>query len=298
MFERFTDRARRVVVLAQEEARGLQHNYIGTEHLLAGLAAEEDGVGRKVLDQLGVPLALVRSEIERIIGRGKEAVGGGHIPFTPRAKAALEFALRESMQLGHNYIGTEHILLGLLHGEGVAMQLLERHTGGVGHVRTAIIGVLSGFGPSPGAPPPSGSPTRWTPALAAAMETAAGRTAGGIGTHHVLSVFADWDDVAANHILRAGGFDASKLPAAIADWDVAGTRDETEEAWALRVTDIDVDDEGRLRINLNEPELRARVLSALSSDDADVRAAFARLVRELQQKLPPPGDAVSPGGSG
>ena len=126
MFERFTDRARRVVVLAQEEARMLNHNYIGTEHILLGLIREGDGVAAKALESLGISLEAVRQQVEEIIGQGQQAPSG-HIPFTPRAKKVLELSLREALQLGHNYIGTEHILLGLIReGEGVAAQVLVK----------------------------------------------------------------------------------------------------------------------------------------------------------------------------
>ena len=113
MFERFTDRARRVVVLAQEEARLLNHNYIGTEHILLGLIHEGEGVAARGLESLGINLEAVRSQVVEIIGQGSQAPSG-HIPFTPRAKKVLELSLREALQLGHNYIGTEHILLGLI----------------------------------------------------------------------------------------------------------------------------------------------------------------------------------------
>ena len=126
MFERFTDRARRVVVLAQEEARLLNHNYIGTEHILLGLIHEGEGVAAKALESLGISLEAVRSQVEEIIGQGGSSPSG-HIPFTPRAKKVLELSLREALQLGHNYIGTEHILLGLIReGEGVAAQVLVK----------------------------------------------------------------------------------------------------------------------------------------------------------------------------
>jgi ATP-dependent Clp protease ATP-binding subunit ClpC len=125
LFERFTDRARRVVVLAQEEARMLNHNYIGTEHILLGLIHEGEGVAAKALESLGISLEAVREQVEEIIGQGQQAPTG-HIPFTPRAKKVLELSLREALQLGHNYIGTEHILLGLIReGEGVAAQVLQ-----------------------------------------------------------------------------------------------------------------------------------------------------------------------------
>ena len=161
MFERFTDRARRVVVLAQEEARMLNHNYIGTEHILLGLIHEGEGVAAKGLESLGISLEGVRAQVEEIIGQGQQAPSG-HIPFTPRAKKVLELSLREALQLGHNYIGTEHILLGLIReGEGVAAQVLVKLGADLNRVRQQVIQLLSGYqgkeavtqgGPSEGTP--------------------------------------------------------------------------------------------------------------------------------------------------
>ncbi len=145
VFERFTDRARRVVVLAQEEARMLNHNYIGTEHILLGLVRERDGVAAKALDSLNIKLDAVRREVEDAIGQG-QATPAGHIPFTPRAKKVLELSLREALQLGHNYIGTEHILLGLIReGEGVAAQVLQKLGADLDRVRQTVIQILSGY---------------------------------------------------------------------------------------------------------------------------------------------------------
>jgi len=145
MFERFTDRARRVVVLAQEEARMLNHNYIGTEHILLGLIHEGEGVAAKGLEALGISLEGVRSQVEEIIGQGQQAPSG-HIPFTPRAKKVLELSLREALQLGHSYIGTEHILLGLIReGEGVAAQVLVKLGADLNRVRQQVIQLLSGY---------------------------------------------------------------------------------------------------------------------------------------------------------
>ncbi len=162
MFERFTDRARRVVVLAQEEARTLNHNYIGTEHILLGLIHEGEGVAARSLDSLGVSLEAVREQVEEIIGQGGQAPSG-HIPFTPRAKKVLELSLREALQLGHNYIGTEHILLGLIReGEGVAAQVLSKLGADLSRVRQQVIQLLSGYsgsgsGPGPDAQEKSGA---------------------------------------------------------------------------------------------------------------------------------------------
>jgi len=145
MFERFTDRARRVVVLAQEEARMLNHNYIGTEHILLGLIHEGEGVAAKALETLDISLDAVREQVQEIIGQGQQSPTG-HIPFTPRAKKVLELSLREGLQLGHNYIGTEHILLGLIReGEGVAAQVLIKLGADLNRVRQQVIQLLSGY---------------------------------------------------------------------------------------------------------------------------------------------------------
>jgi ATP-dependent Clp protease ATP-binding subunit ClpC len=158
LFERFTDRARRVVVLAQEEARLLNHSYIGTEHILLGLIHEGEGVAAKALESLSISLEAVRAQVEEIIGQGGSSPSG-HIPFTPRAKKVLELSLREALQLGHNYIGTEHILLGLLReGEGVATQVLVKLGADLGKVRQQVIQLLSGYqGPASKGEAPSGA---------------------------------------------------------------------------------------------------------------------------------------------
>jgi ATP-dependent Clp protease ATP-binding subunit ClpC len=153
VFERFTDRARRVVVLAQDEARMLNHNSIGTEHLLLGLIREGEGVAALALDALGISLEDARRDIEEIIGQGP-AAPTGHIPFTPRAKKVLELALREALQLGHNYIGTEHILLGLIReGEGVAAQVLQKLGADLARVREAVVELIPGSSESAGQSP-------------------------------------------------------------------------------------------------------------------------------------------------
>jgi len=168
MFERFTDRARRVVVLAQEEARMLNHNYIGTEHILLGLIHEGEGVAAKALESLGISLEAVRQQVEEIIGQGQQAPTG-HIPFTPRAKKVLELSLREALQLGHNYIGTEHILLGLIReGEGVAAQVLVKLGADLNRVRQQVIQLLSGYqGKEPAT---AGGPSEGTPSTSLVLD--------------------------------------------------------------------------------------------------------------------------------
>ena len=160
MFERFTDRARRVIVLAQEEAKALNHNYIGTEHILLGLVREGEGVAAKALESLDISLDAVRAQVQDIIGQGQQKPTA-HIPFTPRAKKVLELSLREALQLGHNYIGTEHILLGLIReGEGVAAQVLVKLGADLNRVRQQVNQLLSGYqGKEPVAAGDQGAPS-------------------------------------------------------------------------------------------------------------------------------------------
>jgi ATP-dependent Clp protease ATP-binding subunit ClpA len=156
MFEKFTDRARRVVVLAQEEARMLSHDYIGTEHLLLGLVHEGAGVAVVALESLGISLDDVRRDVEEMIGRGQHELSG-HIPFTPRAKKVLELSLRESQQLGAGYIGTEHILLGLIReGEGVAAQVLVKLGADLNRARQQVLQILGERTPREAGEPEAG----------------------------------------------------------------------------------------------------------------------------------------------
>src|ERR1700749_4672377 len=183
MFERFTDRARRVVVLAQEEPRMLNHNYIGTEPILVGPIHEGEGVAAKALESLGISLEAVRQQVEEIIGQGQQAPSG-HIPFTPRAKKVLELSLREALQLGHNYIGTEHILLGLIReGEGVAAQVLVKLGADLNRVRQQVIQLLHGYQGAQGKP--------GEPQAAATGASAAGgkEDAGDKGNSQILDQF-------------------------------------------------------------------------------------------------------------
>ena len=174
MFERYTDRARRVVVLAQEEARMLNHNYIGTEHILLGLIHEGEGVAARALESLGISLEAVRQQVEDIIGQGQQAPSG-HIAFTPRANKVLELASQEGLQLGHNYIGTEHILLGLIReGEGVAAQILVKLGADLNRVRQQVIQLLHGY---PGKEPAGGGARLGKRERARLMDDALGRIA-------------------------------------------------------------------------------------------------------------------------
>ena len=168
MFERFTDRARQVVVLAQEEARMLNHDYIGTEHILLGLIREGNGVAAKALESLGISLEAVRQQVEEIIGRGQH-VSSNQIPFAAPAKEVLELSLREALQLGHNYIGTEHILLGLIReGDGVAAQVLVKLGADHDRIRRQVIQLLQG---SPGRDPAAaGLPSEMAPSASLVLD--------------------------------------------------------------------------------------------------------------------------------
>ncbi|MBA3727995.1 MAG: hypothetical protein H0W94_02095 [Actinobacteria bacterium] len=215
MFERFTDRARRVVVLAQEESRMLNHSYIGTEHILLGLIAEESGVAAHVLTRLEISLDDVRREVRRIIGEGGQAPSG-HIPFTPRAKKVLELSLREALSLGHNYIGTEHILLGLVcEGEGVAAQVLRHRGAGLERVRAEVIEALGAHGSEVGeisGPPPGLSPESRA-VLGLARETAKQQGHSEVQPDDVLRAVIAGEDPRVVDLLAGLGVDFPDLKA-------------------------------------------------------------------------------------
>ena len=265
MFERFTDRARRVVVLAQEEARLLNHNWIGTEHILLGLISESDGVAAKVLEQLGISQQAVREKVELIIGEGDKAPGS-HIPFTPRAKKVLELSLREALQLGHNYIGTEHILLGLIReGEGVGAQVLVNLGADLSSVRQGVIQQLSGYavrGRRGG--PAMSEPRRETPAVSmGAVE--ARRLAGSspVGSHHyLLGLLADQQSMAAKALAELG-VTREAVEQKLGELDPAGTSDETpEEAGARRIR---MRVEGKVvTLEIDDPELATSLEQAMT----------------------------------
>jgi ATP-dependent Clp protease ATP-binding subunit ClpA len=242
MFERFTNSARHVVVLAQEEARRLQHNYIGTEHILLGLLAEPEGIACRVLASFGVTLEGTRTEVTEMVGIGK-ARPSGHIPFTPRAKKTLELALREALQLHHKFIGTEHILLAVIReGEGIGAQILARHSQDLMQIRMAVLDVVS-VTPLEGTisrrwlrrwPGGSEESQQWQPAemrttpAADVSLTEAARLAGSqpVGSHHLLLASIADPEAAGARALAALGVDLDQARAALRDADVAGTSDE------------------------------------------------------------------------
>jgi ATP-dependent Clp protease ATP-binding subunit ClpA len=234
MFERFTDRARRAVVLAQEEARQLDHDYIGTEHILLGLLGERDGIAAQSLRRLGVGLNDVRDEITANVGRGDKSPAG-HIPFTPRAKKVLELSLREALQLGHNYIGTEHILLGLVReGQGMAAHVLVQRGAPLERVRATVTDALGRSSARPRSSQPEHTPAA-DEALAAARELAG---SGRLGSHHLLEALARSEDSVASRALASLGIDADTLAATIDELGVEGTNDVTPDETAARQMEI------------------------------------------------------------
>jgi ATP-dependent Clp protease ATP-binding subunit ClpA len=233
MFERFTAKARQVVVGAQEEARSLQHNYIGTEHLLLGLLSVPDGIGARALRQLGITQEQVRADVESMIGRGQEAPSG-HIPFTPRAKKCLELALREAMQLSHNYIGTEHILLSFIReGEGVAAQILASRIDDLRTVRAEVLALLSGKG---GTGPSRPKTTTAAEEVTATAEALAGGAP--IGSHHILEALVHAEGSMAARVLAELGVDAKTIAAKIDELDPEGTTDATPAESAARKMEL------------------------------------------------------------
>ena len=306
MFERFTNSARRVVVLSQEEARLLNHNYIGTEHILLGLLGMPESIAGTVLESFGITRDGVRVEVEEKIGRGKSQPSG-HIPFTPRAKKVLELSLREALQLGHNYIGTEHILLGLIReNEGVGVQIL-RARADLAQLRAAVIEAVpepaggAGGGPAEGfeetnaalrwlrhrlgrrgssvsfSPEALGaeSPTRGTPAVDAALRQAA-VLAGSlpVGSHHLLLAALDDANSAASGALASLGVDLDELRGKLRSVQVAGTSDEQPEQAGRRQMTIEVADD-KLNIVLTDPVIVEAGKEALRVLNAKAAAASA-----------------------
>src|SRR6266568_2861010 len=290
MFERFTNHARHVVVLAQEEARRLNHNYIGTEHVLLGLLGEPGGVAFRALESFGMSLEGTREEVKAMAGTGNSTVSG-HIPFTPRAKKTLELALREALQLHHDYIGTELILLGVIReGDGAAAQVLRQHSADLTPIRMAVLDLLPtapapatrvrrwlrrGAAAGPGEAPEAGEPAelRTTPAADTSLGEAA-RLAGSqpVGSHHLLLAALGDPDTAAARALAALGVDLDQAREALRRADVTGTSDEPAE------------DAGRRQMLIRAAEDR---LTIEATDQVIVRLGRAALAALGDQADPP-----------
>ena len=288
MFERFTDRARRSLVLAQEESRRLNHHHIGLEHLLLGLLAEGEGVAAKALQQLGLDLGSVRSRVTEVAGIGA-STPKAHIPFSRAAKATMEGALREALKLGHNYIGTEHLLLGMV-DEQEGLMLLDGFGLTGPAVRTATVSALSGvIAQRPRAgddSPTAGRDGEYTPGLQLALERAADLAGGEpVGTHHVVAAIAQTEDLAGNAMLAAGGFSTDGLETEPVEWDTSGTLDDTPTRRAARATEIAFGEEG-LTIRFADPELRDQLRDVLSSPEfaEELRRSIARKMEEASSQ--------------
>jgi ATP-dependent Clp protease ATP-binding subunit ClpA len=281
MFERFTNRARHAVVLAQEEARRLQHNYIGTEHILLGLLGEQ-GLATEALERFGVSLAGAREDVRAAIGLGKAPVSG-RIPFTPRAKKTLELALREALQLHHNFIGTEHILLGVVReGQGVGAQVLRQYAPDLTAIRMAVLDLVAATpvettagtrrwfrrrsaltlgGPAETREAAEQAELNTSPAADKSLSEAA-RLAGStpVGSHHLLLAAIGDPNSAAARALTAHGLDVDRVRAAAEAADITGTSDEQPAEAGRRKLRIRVSDE-QLTIEVTDP-----VLVALGQD--------------------------------
>jgi ATP-dependent Clp protease ATP-binding subunit ClpA len=314
MFERFTGNARQVVVRAQEEARRLHHNYIGTEHILLGLLAVPDGHAVRALEGFGLSLNGARDEVVAMVGTGKSEPTG-HIPFTPRAKKTLELSLREAMQLHHHYIGTEHILLGLIReGDGVAAQVMKQHADLI-LIRMAVLDQM------PGASTESGQHRRWlrrrnvatymgepetpapeqelsaTPAADSTLSQAA-RLAGlkPVGSHHLLLAALSDPDTAAARALAALGVDLGRATEALRSVDVRGTSDEQPEEAGRRQMVIRLTGE-RLTVEAADPVILKAGRAALDAlgaqadpadtirGDLDASASLAKVWQALLDSL-------------
>jgi ATP-dependent Clp protease ATP-binding subunit ClpC len=289
MFERFTTKARQVVVGAQEEARELLHNYIGTEHLLLGLLSVPDGIGARALRELNLGTATVRADVLSIVGRGKEPPSG-HIPFTPRAKKCLELALREALSLKHNYIGTEHILLALVReGEGVAAQIMSNHIDTLDLVRATVLGLLR-TGPEPTSEP--GTRPRKSTAAAEEAVSAAEALAGAapIGSHHLLEALVRAEGSMAARVFEALGVDPEAVAAKIDELDPDATTDATPEEAAARKMELRVEgDEVQLAFRDDETLELARKVTELTGGPirgtGPISGAFVPLWTSTNQLL-------------
>jgi ATP-dependent Clp protease ATP-binding subunit ClpA len=287
MFERFTDRARTSVVLAQEEARLLGHEYIGTEHILLGLLREGEGVGAKVLVAMGVRLDTVRADVEEIIGRGAEAPPPGHIPFTPRAKKVLELSLREALHLGHNYIGTEHILLGILReGEGVAAQVLVKYKDvTLETVRMRVVehlGTASTTGKGAFTAPQLRTPA--TEGVLRAAERLAGQAP--LGSHHLLVSLIQAEGSMAARALAALGVEPAAVESKLSELHVEETTDVTPEEAAARQMELQIEGEEVHLVLRDAATLeRARRLVERAGGPVTGDRAFAAVWAELQTSL-------------
>ncbi len=286
MFEKFTVKAREVVVTAQEEARQLNHNYIGTEHILLGLLDSADSVAAKVLYQLGCTKEAAHADIVTLVGPGAEEPRG-HIPFTPRAKKTLEIALREARQLHHNHIGTEHILLALVReGEGVGAKVLAERINPISKIRAAVLASIEESQDATASPWPAG-----TPATEDTVSTASALAGGApVGSHHLLEAMLRTENSMAARVLRELGVDPDAVAAKIDELDPDTTTDANPEETAGRRMEIRlVDDEVHLILRDQATVAIAKQVTELSGGPivgvGPVAGLFVPLWRSTNQLL-------------
>ena len=294
MFERFTDRARRVLVLAQDEAAAMNHNFLGTEHVLLGLLREGEGVGAKALVELGLDLDDVRARITGVIGPGEPGGATPQPPFTPRAKKVLELALREALDLGHNYLGTEHQLLGLIReGEGVASQVLIGCGLTPEQVRAKVVELLRGYGAGAAAGAGAGQPPARTPIQTPAANgirasVMAAGAKGPIGSHHYLAALLDDPKSLAAKVLESLGVTKEAVAERIGEIGVEGTSDEIPKPQVRTTVQL----APGIRLDLDDADLAARVrdwvVEGLSRED---------VLDRLRASLAPPPDDPPPSSS-
>ena len=266
MFERFTDRARRVLVLAQDEARAMEHNFLGTEHVLLGMLAEGEGVAAKALTELGTDLDGMRSRIREAIPPGAPGTASGAPPFTPRAKHVLELALREALEMSHNYIGTEHLLLGLIReGEGVAAQVLKAAGLDAIAVRSKVLSLLAGYQATSN---PFGRTTPAGGQLATRARSIAGTDP--VGSHHFLLGILEDPGSLGSRVLGSFGVTREAVTARIKEIGAAGTTDEVRDRKSDKPFTFDF---GGVTLQVESEELAMKLALALKQGQEQGAAA-------------------------
>ncbi|HUP86106.1 MAG TPA: Clp protease N-terminal domain-containing protein [Acidimicrobiales bacterium] len=288
MFERFTDRARRVLVLAQDEAKAMEHDFLGTEHLLLGMVKEGEGVAAKALTELGVDHEGLRAKVLALIPVGEPGAASGAPPFTPRSKHVLELSLREALDMNHNYIGTEHLLLGLIRdGEGVAAQVLVAAGLSPSAVRAKVVSMLAGFAATSS---PFGRTTPAATLLGTRAKAIAATDA--VGSHHfLLGILEDPTSLGAR-VLTSLGVTREAVAARVRDIGVAGTTDElpTVRATAPKPFRFDFGNGVTLEVaDAEQAKQIALVLSGATGEEATAAAVASIVADALSvQDVPPP----------
>lgn len=312
-FEKFTVLARKVVVTAQEEARRLRHDHIGTEHLLLGLLAVPDGTAAQVLRRLGCDEETARADIAAVVAPGQTEVRG-HIPFTPRAKKTLELALREATQLHHTHVGPEHILLALVReGGGVGAQVLAERVDPISRVRAAVLAALATT-PDHTTDSPDATAGRWpagTPATEDTVSTASALAGGApVGSHHLLEAMLRTENSMAARVLRELGVDPDAVAAKIDELDPESTADANPEEAAARGMELRVVD-GEVHLVLRDPATVAVAQRVVELSGGPVRGvgpvaglfvpawrSTHELLLRIQRLLEPEADAADESAGG